>query len=141
LPDRVIVYPTENYYYFSFIHHGVRYAGNIRIEPQDGGGQTVHSRYHEEMTECREDTADTHILLEPSRGVAVEKVDRLLYRISYREKSVLFALNDLSQVKPPASAVGPIERLIGPIFDESGVRFFLVFNPALKIFHYVLDDT
>jgi hypothetical protein len=141
LPDRVIVYPTENYYYFSFIHHGVRYAGNIRIEPQDSGGQTVHFDYYEDMTEWREDTADNHILLEPSRGVAVEKVDRLLYRISYREKSVLFALNDLSQVKPPASAVGPIERLIGPIFDESGVRFFLVFNPALKIFHYVLDET
>jgi hypothetical protein len=33
------------------------------------------------------------------------------------------------------------ERLLGPIFDESAVRFFLVFNSRLKIFHYILDET
>src|SRR5262249_33062672 len=33
------------------------------------------------------------------------------------------------------------ERFIGPIFDESGVRFFLVYNSRLKIFLYVLDET
>ena len=27
------------------------------------------------------------------------------------------------------------------MFDESGVRFFLVFNSRLKLFHYVLDET
>jgi hypothetical protein len=27
------------------------------------------------------------------------------------------------------------------VFDESGIRFFLVFNKRLKIFHYVLDET
>ena len=32
LPDRVKVYPTENYYYFSFIHNGRRFAGNIRLD-------------------------------------------------------------------------------------------------------------
>ena len=31
LPERVQVYPTENYYYFRFIHDGVRYVGNIRL--------------------------------------------------------------------------------------------------------------
>src|SRR5690349_1541290 len=32
LPERVKVYPTENYYYFWFIHNGIRYAGNIRLD-------------------------------------------------------------------------------------------------------------
>jgi hypothetical protein len=141
LPDRVTVYPTENYYYFSFIHHGVRYAGNIRIEPQDSGGQTAHFTYYEDMSEWREDTPDNHIILEPSRGVTVEKAAPLLYRIAYRDKSVLFALNDLSQVKPPATAINPDERFIGPIFDESGVRFFLVYSPKIRNFHYILDET
>jgi hypothetical protein len=35
LPDRMKVYPTENYYYFTFIHGGAPYAGNIRIELGD----------------------------------------------------------------------------------------------------------
>jgi hypothetical protein len=44
-------------------------------------------------------------------------------------------------VRPPAGALGPDEKFIGPIFDESAIRFFLVFNPKLRIFHYVLDET
>ena len=32
LPERVKVYPTENYYYFGFMHNGIRYAGNIRLD-------------------------------------------------------------------------------------------------------------
>jgi hypothetical protein len=27
------------------------------------------------------------------------------------------------------------------VFDESGVRFFLVFNTRLNVFHYLLDET
>ena len=80
-------------------------------------------------------------VLDSSHGVTVEKVEPLIYRVSYQGKSVVFALNDLSQVKPPAGALGPDEKFIGPIFDESAIRFFLVFNPKLKIFHYVLDET
>ena len=54
---------------------------------------------------------------------------------------MLFALNDVSQIKPPAGAIGPDERLIGPVFDESAVRFFLVYNSKAKVFHYILDET
>jgi hypothetical protein len=35
LPERVKVYPTENYYYFYFYHRGTRYAGNIRLDVAD----------------------------------------------------------------------------------------------------------
>src|SRR6266567_4149542 len=98
LPERVRVYPTENYYYVRFAHAGIRYAGDIRL-------------------------------------------DRLVYRVTYGQKSVVFALNDLSQVKPPANALGPDEKFIGPIFDESAIRFFLVYNAKLRIFHYILDET
>jgi hypothetical protein len=141
LPDRVKVYPTENYYYFTFIDNGVRYAGNIRIEPQDSGGQTVHFTYYQEASEWQEQTPLIHIVLDAARGVAVQKLERLVYRISYQAKSVVFALNDLSAVRPPATAIGSNEKFIGPIFDESGIRFFLVYNSKLKIFHYLLDET
>ena len=33
------------------------------------------------------------------------------------------------------------EKFLGPVFDESGIRFFLVFNTRLKLFHYILDET
>jgi hypothetical protein len=141
LPDRVKVYPTENYYYFTFMHGGAPYAGNIRIELDDADKVTVHFTYYQDWSEWRQDSPLTHVVLDGSRGVDVEKIERLVYRLSYGGKSVVFALNDLSQVKPPADALAPGEKFIGPIFDESAIRFFLVYNSKLKVFHYILDET
>ncbi|MBO0754194.1 MAG: hypothetical protein J2P53_18885, partial [Bradyrhizobiaceae bacterium] len=141
LPDRVKVYPTENYYYFNFFYGGARYAGNIRIEPMDDGKVAVHFVYFQDGSEWHEDSALTHVFLDASRGVGVDKLDRLVYRLTYGGKSVVFALNDLSQVRPPEGVLAPSETFIGPIFDESAIRFFLVYNAKLKVFHYVLDET
>jgi len=141
LPERVKVYPTENYYYFSFMYKKVRYAGNMRLDAMDRDQGKVHFAYYEDLAEWKDESPVTHVVLDMTQGVAVEKLDRLLYRISYGDKTVVFALNDLSAVKPPPGAIGPDEKYIGPIFDDSAIRFFLVYNTKLKIFHYLLDET
>jgi len=141
LPDRVKVYPTENHYYFSFDLNGTRYAGNIKIDAFLRAQGKVEFSYYEDRASWLEDSKATGLTLDPSRGVTVEKIDALNYRLTYRNKSVVFALNDLSRVKPPAAALAPDDKFIGPIFDESAVRFFLVFNARLKLFHYILDET
>jgi hypothetical protein len=141
LPERVTVYPTENYYYFSFIHRHIRYAGNIRLDVTDRDSGKVHFAYYEDLAEWREQAPVKHVVLDAARGVTVEKVRPLAYRISHGDKSVLFELNDLSDVKPPAGTLGPDEVFLGPIFDESAIRFFLVFNRQIKVFHYILDET
>jgi hypothetical protein len=137
----VKVYPTENYYYFGFMHNGIRYAGNIRLDASNRDDGKADFAYFEDAAQWYDDVPVKHLLLDASRGVTVEKVETLVYRVSYRGKSVVFALNDLSHVKPPAGALGSDETFIGPIFDESAIRFFLVFNGKLKIFHYLLDET
>ncbi len=141
LPDRVKVYPTENYYYFTFVHGGAPHAGNIRIELGDGDKVTVHFVYYQDWSEWRQDSPLTHVVLDGSRGVGIEKIEGLVYRLSYGGKSIVFVLNDLSQVKPPAGVLAPGEKFIGPIFDESAIRFFLVYNSKVKVFHYILDET
>jgi hypothetical protein len=141
LPGRVNVYPTENHYYFSFDLNGVRYAGNIKIDAQLRAEGKVAFSYYEDRGPWLPDDAGKEMTLDATRGVTVEKVDALAYRLTYAGKSVVFALNDLSQVRPPAGALAPDDKFIGPIFDDSAVRFFLVFNSRLKIFHYLLDET
>lgn len=141
LPPRVNVYPTENYYYFTFYHNGVPYAGNIRLDASTRDQGKVEFDCFEAESPWRRGTPESFLQLDSSKGVSVERVEPLLYRISFQNKSVLFALNDLSQVRPPASAIGPDERFIGPVFDESAVRFFLIYNSRLKVFHFVLDET
>jgi hypothetical protein len=143
LPGRVKVYPTENYFYFRFIHNGVQYAGNFRLDALDRDQGKIQFGYYEELAPWvpEEIGLERYVLLDASHGVQVERVASLVYRVTYKAKSVVFELNDLSQVKPPAGTLGADEKFLGPIFDESAIRFFLVFNTRLKIFHYVLDET
>ena len=141
LPERVKVYPTENYYYFGFTHNGIRYAGNIRLDASNRDDGKADFAYFEDTSQWYDDTPVKHLVLEASRGITIERVERLLYRVTYQGKAVIFALNDLSQARPPEGALGPDEAFIGPIFDESAIRFFLVYNARLKIFHYLLDET
>ncbi len=141
LPERVKVYPTENYYYFSFTHDHVRYAGNIRLDVVDRDQGKVNFAYYVDLAEWKDQDPITYILLDQRNGVKVEKLEPLVYRISYGTRSVIFELNDLSSVKPPPSLLGADETYIGPVFDESAMQFFLIFNRKLKLFHYVLDET
>lgn len=141
LPDRVKVYPTENYFYFTFTYNGSPYAGNIRLDASDRDQGKVQFGYYEQTNGWRDDTPIVFRVLDGSSGVRLEKVERFLYRLIYAGKSVLFELNDLSQVTPPATVLAPRERFIGPIFDDSGIRFFLVYNSAIKNFLYILDET
>lgn len=141
LPDRVKVYPTENYYYFKFLHGGVSYAGNIRLQTEARDQGKLHFAYSTELADWPMPQRLFHALLDRTAGVEVEKLGPLAYRVTSTGKSVVFELNDLSSAKPPPSAIAPDERYIGPVFDDSGIRFFLLFNEKLKIFHYVLDET
>jgi hypothetical protein len=143
LPSRVKVYPTENYFYFRFIHNGLQYAGNLRLDAADRDKGKIQFGYYEELAPWKPEGTgvERYELLDAARGVRVERLDPFAYRVTYKTKSVIFELNDLSRVKPPAKALGPDEKFLGPVFDESAVRFFLIFNAKLKVFHFVLDET
>jgi hypothetical protein len=140
LPERVQVYPTENYYYFRFVHNGVPYTGNIRLAAADRDLGKVHFAYNEQPSDWRPEPPVRHRALDGSQGVTVTKLAPLTYRVEHDGKAVTLVLNDLTSVKPPAGLLRPDEVFLGPVFDESGVRFFLVFNSRLRIFHYLLDE-
>lgn len=141
LPDRVKVYPTEHYYYFKFLHGGIVYAGNFRLENELRDQGKIHFAYTAEYTEWLPPGETLHRQLEAKDGVTVERIDGFSYRVSHDGKTVRFDLNRMEGVKPPAEVIDPEEVYIGPIQDESAVRFFLVYNPRLKQFLYLLDET
>jgi hypothetical protein len=141
LPPRVTVYPTENYYYFKFVQAGVPFAGNLRLDPRVRDQGTVQFGYYEDNADWKKEGLGEALELGAKQNVLVERVENLVYKITYQGTSVEFVLNDVSQRKPPASAIGPDERVIGPVFDESAVRFFLVYNTKAKVFQYILDET
>lgn len=140
LKDDVTVYPTENYYYFKFIHDAVPYAGNFRLDIADRDDGIVHFAYFTENNPFTEQELSKHRAYSAALGVTVEKKDDLTYALTRKGRTVTFHLNDLRDVRIPKSKLGPGEAYLGPVFDEAGVQMFLLWNQELKMFLYVLDD-
>ncbi len=141
LPAKVTVYPTESYYYFTFPLNGVNYAGNIRFDAWDQFDGKVHFAYFVEYTYWSKPLDPVYKKMGPDDGVQVAQVNKFLYKISFKGKTVEFALPDLSNVKPAPGMLRADEVYIGPSWDESGVQFFLIFNKTAKTFLYLLNDT
>jgi hypothetical protein len=141
LGDEVKVYPTENYYYFKFMHEGVPYAGNFRLDIADRDQGIIHFAYFSENNPYTEQEISEHRVYNAEFGVTVEKKDELVYAVTRNGRTVTFKLNDLRGVSPTESQIGSNEVYLGPVFDESGVQMFLLWNPELKMFLYVLDES
>jgi hypothetical protein len=141
LPERVQVYPTENYLYFRFTQNGTVYVGNIRLAAAERDRGKLNFAYNEQPTDWNVDPKSHHAVLGAEQGVTVEKAGPLIYRVTHAGRTVTFVLNDLSAVKPPPGAIRTDEIFLGPVFDESGIRFFLMFNSRLRLFHFILDET
>ena len=75
LPERVKVYPTENYYYFHFYNQGVRYAGNLRLDMMDRDKGKLHFAYFEDLQEWKADAPLTYNVFDQKDGVLVEKLE------------------------------------------------------------------
>ncbi len=141
LPDSVKVYPTENYYYFTFFNDGIEFAGNFRLDASDRDNGVLHFAYFTAYAQWNQELTSSYKALTAEDGVMVEPLDGLTYKVTHDGKSVTFNLNDLSHVRPSSGILSPHERYLGPIFDESGIEMFLMFNTTLNIFHYILNET
>ena len=141
LRDEVTVYPTENYFYFTFFHDGIEFSGNMRLDALDRDQGVLHFAYFTAYNRWNEELVTQYRQLTAKDGVKVEKVDDLIYRVTHGAKSVTFKLNDLRDVHPPAGAMSDDETYVGPVYDEAGIPLYLLYNKPLKIFHYVLNET
>jgi len=141
LPPDVRVYPTENYYYFSFYHDGIKFAGNMRLDAFDRDRGILHFAYFNAFTRWNEEKISKYKQLSKTDGVQIKKLGKLTYRVTFKDKSVVFHLNDLSEVKPPTGLINDWEEYIGPVHDESGLQFYLVYNKNSKLFHYILNQS
>lgn len=140
LPNEVTVYPTENYYYYSFYHKGVELSGNIHLDALDRDKGIVHFACFSTFNRWNDEIINLYKKFEKSDGVVLKRIAPLNYSLTYRNKTVIFKLNDLSRVLPPVSKIREDEEYIGPVFDESGIQLYLVYNHKIKKFHYILND-
>jgi len=141
LDDEVVVYPTENYYYFQIYARGETIWGNLRLDARDRDEGTIHLGYFEYDENGRhQDREGWDKAFSAADGVAVKRVDNLVYSVTYSGRSVTFRLNDISAEKPDFRSLTSQETFVGPIFDESGLKFFLLFNRKARHLLYMLNE-
>lgn len=122
LPDEVIVYPSENYYYF-VLHAGQRQIwGNIRL-PAGAREQGELSFGYFEFVEfpwrAGEGLSGSKFY-NADDGVAVTELDRFTYGVRYQGKEVIFHLHQLDQSPPVLFSLGADEVFVERTMDESG---------------------
>ena len=140
VPERAQVYPTENYYYFRFVYKDAPYTGNIRLAAADRDSGKVHFAYGERRpTGGRPDGEASRARCIAWRRAEQAFGDGLSRGVSGQGGHVRAQRSGRGQAA--RGLLRADETFLGPIFDESSVRFFLVFNTRLKIFHYLLDET
>lgn len=140
LPPKIKVYPTENYFYFSFYWKGHEFAGNLRLAARDRDKGIIHFAYFPAANASSADGEMHYKALNKEDGVTVSKKSDLVYEVTFKGRSTTFELNDLQSMKPPKEIVGPDETFLGPMMDESGFKLYLMYNRKHKLFHYVLNE-
>jgi hypothetical protein len=145
LPDEVIVYPTENYYYWKMEISGREIYGNIRL-PSGRRERGVLSFGYAEFEEFPSGPNDKEIshakYFTEGDGLIVKRVgdDEFKWSVSYNKKTVIFNLNKLPQTPPKKFTLPKNEVFVQRTFDESGNQFFLLFNTENNYFIWVLNE-
>lgn len=144
LPDEVRVWPTENYYYWQMAAGGRVLQGNFRLSV-DGRARGELSFGYGEPTEFLGDEERAERVagartFGAAEGVVVREQDAFTYVVAYRAKSVVFHLNRLPQEGPKDFLLAPGDTFVQRTQDESGLRFFLLYNTPARYFFWVLDE-
>jgi hypothetical protein len=142
LPDEVIVYPSENYYYFIMYTGRRQIWGNIRLAAGRRERGVLSFAYFEfrETPYVSEPRVTGSKFFTDSDGLLIQELDPFTYKVRYNRKEVTFHLNQISQDQPTLFNVADDEASIMRTYDESGYRFFLMFNTERNYFFWVLNE-
>jgi hypothetical protein len=134
------IYPTENYYYFSFYRGGKLYSASLRLAADSRDRGIVQYNCVEALSTWIERGERMLISTELSQadGVDVRKIGEFEYSIGIDGAEVRFTLNEIDQ-RPDESKLARGEHFAGRIFDESGLVFELIYNRPEKAFYFLLD--
>ena len=141
--DPIRVYPSEGYFYFSFFSNGDLIKGNLRFDRYLREDGYVSFAYFRQFSDSKRRAVDrnNHWTLGPDDGFFLTQIDPFHFDLEYENVSAVVEIYD---AKRELSAVKPInegEIYVGPVLDESGVRFHLIFDQHSNVFLFVLNET
>jgi len=144
LEDEVTVFPSENYYYFKFTAAGKTFAGSLifPVERIDRGivGMGYAMKPDERTRQKYFRINGGYHDFSEDDGLAVRRISNFRYQLTFEGKSVAFNFYDKGLEPPVKAKLRSDEVFVGPSFDESGLRFFLIFNKTVNKLYWVLNE-
>ena len=143
LDDNVVIYPTENYYYFTFPINGKVIWGSMSLFANNRDSGILDIGYMEKVDRLDQIKSDFVPVggganFTAKDGVSIKKIDDFNYSITFEGKTVIFELNNIGLTPPRTLANN--ETFVGPSFDESGLKFFLIFNADGQHLYWILNE-
>ena len=135
------VYPSENYYYFRLNASGRTIAGNIQLDARDRDKGIVTFTYYDVIGYGASSEKFVSVIYSIEKGVKVTRESEYRYNVAFRGVGVNFILTPQQLDLPPSTQLADGEVFVGPVQDESGVRFLLLFNQKTNHFMYLIDDS
>jgi len=149
LDDEVTIYPTENYFYFTLSAGGRNIGGTLTLFPEQRERNVIGLNYYEKGEDpdfifAYQDKDNTWIgngtELGINESVLVEEIKKNRYSVTFKDRTVIFNLNDIGLKKPEKAKLTNDEEYVGPIFDESGLKFFIIFNRKTYRMYFILNE-
>ena len=141
LNEEAVMYQSGGHYYFTMNANAKTLVGNLMIRDYDANEASVMLAYFSyDENGVYQDRAGIKKEFSSEDGVFVECLGSLAYSVTYSGKTVAFRFPDNSGETPAEGNLAEDEVLIAPIFDESALKFFLIFNRQEKHFMYTLNE-
>ncbi len=143
LDDEVTMYPSENYYYFRFTASGKSMWGSLSLSAHSRDKGILGFGYIEKQDRYTGENYDAvggGKEFSREDGVIVEKINPFRYSATFEGKTVFFNFNLLSLDVPGKARLRNDEVFVGPNFDESGMKFYLIFNSREKHLFWILNE-
>ncbi len=138
--EAIRVQPTENYSYFKFTHNGLHWQGNMRIEVEKGVPDKLHFAYFVVPAPWHNEDLGSYRAFGRKDGLTIKQTGDLAYEIRFQGITRKFRLNDIRKEEIPEKVLGPAQEYLGLANDESGLRFYLVFDKTVADFAFLLDE-
>ncbi len=140
MDNEVTVYPSENYYYFEFVTAGKKFNGAIGLFADIIDEGKILFGYAERQLENQTQENGYTIYLNKSDDLNIQKVNDFKYKINYKGKTVTFNFNQLNITQPQNLNLYTPETFVAPVFDESGLKFSLIYNREIGKFYWILNE-
>lgn len=134
MQDEITVYPSEGYYYFDFFNAGELIRGNLRFDASfrdEGRISFVYFKAHGQG-----EIVDFSYMLSKDNGVSFTKTAPFTYELRFETLIKTVHIYDAKRELADKPALPEHEEYVGPGYDESGVRFDVIFDHHAREFLY-----